>query len=48
MGTPGGREAAAGYLRSFVEEMKASGFVASALEKSGQRDAVVAPPSPTR
>ncbi len=48
MGTPRGRESAASYLRPFVEEMKASGFVASALERSGQRDAVVAPPSPTR
>jgi polar amino acid transport system substrate-binding protein len=43
MGTPKGREAAALYLREFVEEMKASGFVARALEKSGQGDAMVAP-----
>ena len=43
MGTPKGREAAARYLREFVEEMKASGFVARALEKSGQGDATVAP-----
>ena len=43
MGTPKGREAAALYLREFVEEMKASGFVARALEKSGQGDATVAP-----
>lgn len=42
MGTPKGREAAALYLREFVEEMKASGFVARALEKSGQGDATVA------
>jgi polar amino acid transport system substrate-binding protein len=45
MGTPRGREAGAAYLRAFVEEMKASGFVATALERSGQRDAVVAPPA---
>jgi polar amino acid transport system substrate-binding protein len=33
-------------LREFVEEMKASGFVAKALERSGQNEAVVAPPTP--
>lgn len=43
MGIPRGRESASRYLRSFVEEVKASGFVARALESSGQRDAVVAP-----
>jgi len=48
MGTPRGREGAATYLGPFVEEMKASGFVASSLERSGQRDAAVAPPSRTR
>ena len=42
MGTPKGREAGARYLRQFVEEMKASGFVARGLEKSGQGDATVA------
>ena len=31
MGTPKGREAGARYLREFIEEMKASGFVAQAL-----------------
>jgi polar amino acid transport system substrate-binding protein len=45
MGTPKGRSAAAGYLRGFVEEMKASGFVADALRRSNQPDAVVAPPA---
>jgi polar amino acid transport system substrate-binding protein len=45
IGTPRGREAGARYLRDFVEEMKASGFVAKGLERSGQRDATVAPPS---
>jgi polar amino acid transport system substrate-binding protein len=44
MGTPRGRDAAARYLRSFVEEMKASGFVADSLKRSGQ-DATVAPPA---
>jgi polar amino acid transport system substrate-binding protein len=46
MGTPKGRPNAARYLRSFVEEMKASGFVADALRRSNQPDAAVAPPSP--
>jgi polar amino acid transport system substrate-binding protein len=46
MGTPKGRAAGVHYLREFVEEMKASGFVADALAKSGQTDAVVAAPSP--
>jgi len=43
MGTPKGREAGLLYLRDFVEEMKASGFIARGLEKSGQGDATVAP-----
>ncbi len=43
MGTPKGREAGARYLRGFIEEMKASGFVADALKRSNQPDAVVAP-----
>jgi polar amino acid transport system substrate-binding protein len=46
MGTPKGRPAGIRYLRQFVEDMKASGFVASALERSGQAEATVAPPSP--
>jgi polar amino acid transport system substrate-binding protein len=45
MGTPKGRPAGAAFLARFVEEMKASGFVAAALERSGQRDAAVAPPA---
>src|SRR3954469_18461084 len=45
MGTPKGRDAGARYLRQFVEDVKASGFVAEALERSGQGDATVAPPS---
>jgi polar amino acid transport system substrate-binding protein len=44
MGTPKGRLAGAEYLRSFVEEMKASGFVADAIKRSGQ-EAAVAPPA---
>jgi polar amino acid transport system substrate-binding protein len=37
-------DAAIAFLRRFVEEVKASGFVADALARSGQ-DATVAPPS---
>ena len=43
MGTPKGRLAGAAYLRAFVEEMKASGFVAESLKRSNQPDAQVAP-----
>jgi polar amino acid transport system substrate-binding protein len=43
--TPIGRTSAHAFLKSFVEEMKASGFVAKALDASGQRDATVAPPA---
>jgi polar amino acid transport system substrate-binding protein len=43
MGTPRGRALGIAYLHAFVEEMKASGFVAEALDRSGQSDAVVAP-----
>jgi polar amino acid transport system substrate-binding protein len=45
MGTPKGRDAGARYLRMFIEEMKASGFVADGLKRSNQPDAMVAPPS---
>ena len=48
VGTPKGRDAGVRYLREFVEEMKASGFVAKALAASGQGDAAVAPPSPLK
>jgi polar amino acid transport system substrate-binding protein len=45
MGTPLGRDAGLQYLRGFVEEMKANGFVAKSLARAGQADAVVAPPA---
>jgi polar amino acid transport system substrate-binding protein len=45
MGTPLGRNVGLQYLRTFVEEMKATGFVAKALERSNQPDAVIAPPA---
>ena len=43
LAVPRGRPLAARYLNNFIDELKASGFVAAALEKSGQRDAAVAP-----
>lgn len=43
MGLPRGREAGARYVGDFIEEMKASGFVASALARHGIEGAAVAP-----
>ena len=43
MGTPRGRDAAAEYLRAFIEEMKASGFVAQSLARNRVEGASVAP-----
>jgi polar amino acid transport system substrate-binding protein len=43
MGAPKGRVAGAAYLNTFIEELKASGFVADALKRSNQPDAMVAP-----
>ena len=44
MGTPKGRsEEAVRYLKAFIEEMKASGFVAQALERHRIEGAAVAP-----
>ena len=43
MGMPHGREAGLQVLREFIEEMKASGFVAQALERAGIRGVAVAP-----
>jgi len=42
-GVPKGRPAAARYLSDFIEEAKASGFVARALRKSGVGDVSVPP-----
>jgi polar amino acid transport system substrate-binding protein len=44
---PKGRPAAARLVRDFIEEMKAAGFVAAALQRHGlgPDDAVVAPPA---
>jgi polar amino acid transport system substrate-binding protein len=40
---PKGRDAGAAYVRGFIEEMKAAGFVAEAIKRAGQA-ATVAPP----
>jgi polar amino acid transport system substrate-binding protein len=46
VGTTKARHAASvGFLREAVEDLKASGFVAEALRRSGQPDAQVAPPA---
>jgi len=44
MGVPKGRMAALAWLGGFVEEMKASGFVAEALKRHRIEGAAVAPP----
>ena len=43
IGAPKGRDAGAKYLREFVEDVKASGFVRRAIEKNGIRGVAVAP-----
>jgi len=48
MATPSGREAGAAYLNQFIEEMKASGFVAQALKRHGIEGAAVAPAGAAR
>ena len=45
MAVPKGRAAGAAYVAAFVEEMKASGFVADALRRHGVEGAVVADPA---
>ena len=45
VGTPKAREAAAQYLRGFVEDVKASGFVADAISRNGAAGVSVAPPN---
>jgi len=48
MAVPKGREAGAKYVREFIEEMKASGFVAQALKRHGIEGAAVAPAGDAR
>lgn len=43
LGIPKGRDAGALYLREFIEDVKASGFVARAIEKAGVRGVSLAP-----
>ena len=45
MGVPKGRVAAQTWLSAFIEEMKASGFVADGLARHGVQGAAVAPPA---
>ena len=45
IGAPKGRAAAGEYLLAFIEELKASGFVAAALKRHGIEGAAVAPPA---
>jgi polar amino acid transport system substrate-binding protein len=40
------RDDTLGFLRTFVEELKANGFIVEALRRAGRRDATVAPPDP--
>jgi polar amino acid transport system substrate-binding protein len=42
LGIPTAREAGAEYLREFIEDVKASGFVAQAIAKAGIRGVSVA------
>ena len=48
VGTPKSRETAARYLRAFVEDVKASGFVAEAIARNAVAGVSVAPPAPAR
>jgi polar amino acid transport system substrate-binding protein len=45
-GTPKGRSAGAGYLREFIEDVKATGLVAKMIEKNNIRGLTVAAKSP--
>jgi polar amino acid transport system substrate-binding protein len=45
IGTPKAREAGATYLRGFVEDVKASGFVGEAISRNGSQGVSVAPPA---
>ena len=46
--SPKGRDAAAGYLREFIEDAKASGLVADTIEKHAVRGVSVAPRAPAQ
>ena len=46
LGMPKGRDAGAKYLREFIEDVKASGLVAQAIDKAGIRGVSLAPMAP--
>ena len=48
VGIPKGRAAGALYLREFIEDVKASGLVARAIEKAGVRGVSIAPKADAR
>jgi polar amino acid transport system substrate-binding protein len=48
VGTPRGRDTGAKYLSEFVEQVKASGFVAQLIARYGVRGVSVAPPAPPK
>lgn len=48
VGIPKGRDTGAQYLRGFVEEAKASGLVARAIQKTGASGVSVAPKAPAQ
>jgi polar amino acid transport system substrate-binding protein len=48
LGMPKGHDTGAKYLREFIENVKASGLVARAIEKAGIRGVTVAPEAPVR
>jgi polar amino acid transport system substrate-binding protein len=46
VGTPKAREMGAAFLRTFVEDVKASGVVAEAIKRNNSQGVSVAPPAP--
>ncbi len=46
IGTPKARATGAAFLRTFVEDVKASGFVGEAISRNGSQGVSVAPPAP--
>jgi len=48
MAVPKGRDAGARYVRDFIEEMKATGFVAQSLARHNVEGAAVAGPDDPR
>ena len=48
LASPKGRDAAAGYISAFIEDVKASGFVARLINEHGVRGVSVSPAAPAR